>query len=220
MRLFEHHWANVNPEAAKGDEEIVADDDGGGGGGVNISDSIEAELAEIKEDKNRLFRFGGDVCRGVVFIRFEAGVTMSPSEFVYSLLKSKDLTAPSNVCRISPLDIVRAPNPDSLKVMGEKFVADRLGKDSTGNETWKMEVNSRNMSNMKRQAVIDLVSPYVDGDKHEVSIVSAELTLVVEVNQLLCGMSLCKEYEPLHKYHIGKCLGYGSDVEDDDAVKP
>lgn len=48
--------------------------------------------------------------------------------------------------QISPLDIVRAPNPDSLKVMGEKFVAEHLGKESQGTETWKMEINSRNMS--------------------------------------------------------------------------
>ncbi|KAF4715153.1 Proteasome subunit alpha type-4, partial [Perkinsus olseni] len=148
-----------------------------------------------------------------------AGVTMRPSEFVHSLLKSKELTAPSNVCRvplISPLDIVRAPNPDSLKVMSEKFVAEHLGKESKGTETWKMEINSRNMSNMKRQMVLDLVSPYVDDSKHEVSIVGAELTLLVEVNQLLCGMSLCREFEALNKYHIGKCLGYGTDDEKDD----
>ncbi|EER10698.1 THUMP domain-containing protein, putative [Perkinsus marinus ATCC 50983] len=208
IRLFELHWAAINPDA---DKKSTSEE-----GTANVSESIEAELAELKEEKNRLFRFGGDVCRGVVFIRFEAGVTMKPSEFVHSLLKSKDLTAPSNVCRISPLDIVRAPNPDSLKVMGEKFVAEHLGKESQGTETWKMEINSRNMSNMKRQMVLDLVSPFVDDDKHAVSIVGAELTLLVEVNQLLCGMSLCREFEPLNKYHVGKCLGYGSDDEKDD----
>lgn len=92
IRLFELHWAAINPDA---DKKSTTEE-----GTANVSESIEAELAELKEEKNRLFRFGGDVCRGVVFIRFEAGVTMKPSEFVHSLLKSKDLTAPSNVCRV------------------------------------------------------------------------------------------------------------------------
>lgn len=40
------------------------------------------------------------------------------------------------------------------------------------------------LGNMKRQMVLDLVSPFVDDDKHAVSIVGAELTLLVEVSSV------------------------------------
>lgn len=180
------------------DKEIVKSSDTN----RSISDEIEAELRALNKS-NKRFKFSSELSRGVGLIAFAKGLV--PSEFVHDLLSNHcPHVPPLFVCRIDPVDVVCAPNLISFQTVCLPAIASKF-KSMEKDITWKVVYDKHGESNISKEKAIDLIQSVIE-DRHEVSIHSPDVTIMIHVFQSMLGIGFLRDYDKLCEYNIRKLV--------------
>lgn len=183
------------------------------GNSSSVSSQIARELRALKEDSN-LYRFGCELSRGVGIIHF--GCELSPSQFLHSFLTNLCPTVcPAFVSRVIPIDIVCAPNVSSftsvcIPLIGKKFA------EYSGDRTWKLVFEKHALTNLDKELVLSLIHEVIP-ERHEASITSPDVVVMVQTFQTTCGVGFLEDFEILEEYNIRKLIFKNSKISNDDS---
>jgi len=168
----------------------------------SVSDAIADELRELTKS-NKRFKFSCELSRGVGLIGFSKGLV--PSEFVYDLLFNRcPHVPPLFVCRIDPVDVVCAPNLVSFESVCVPAIAAKF-KSLQHDVTWKVVYDKHGESNLSKDKAIDLIQSVIE-DRHEVSIHSPDITIMIHIFQSMLGVGFLRDYDKLCEYNIRKLV--------------
>ena len=169
---------------------------------LNVSDEIARELDELSKDPKH-YRFVSELSRGVGLIGFKK--SLRPSDFVYSLLKNHcPSVAPLFVSRLLPVDVVCAPNLTSFESVIVPAISAKF-KSFEADVTWKIVLDKHGLTNLTKEKIIDMTQSVIE-ERHEVSISSPEIVIMIQVCQSMCGVGFLREYEELAEYNIRRLI--------------
>lgn len=170
--------------------------------GRSISDAIEEELRQLNKS-NKRFRFSSELSRGVGLIAFNKG--LAPSDFVHDLLSNHcPHVPPLFVCRMDPVDVVCAPNLVSFESVCLPAIANKF-KSLQNDITWKVVYDKHGESNLSKDKAIELIQSVIE-DRHEVSIHSPDITIMIHIFQSMLGVGFLRDYDKLCEYNIRKLV--------------
>lgn len=195
-------------------------------GYVNIAAQLRDEVQDQKEASTKRFRchrqFGQ---KGVSFISFNRNEDI-PSEIVervfHDVLSGASKVRCRFLRRIVPLDAMCLPYAGDLRLalapiigkhMPRSLAALRPSEDDSQKpseaSTWAVELNRRNMKTMERQDVFKICGELVGPENvtgYKVDLKDPDQTIVIEVNPLFCGFSVCKGFNEKLGFNLHRIL--------------
>ncbi|KAI7867687.1 hypothetical protein BDF14DRAFT_1800760 [Spinellus fusiger] len=190
-------------------------------GEEDIEASIAREVAALK-NSSRSSRFynvsTGTTC--LVFIRTVSPV--EPVSFVHHILTDMNATQSQktrHVSRLLPVEKTCKANLPEMEALAQEVVFPKFNTpDKDGKiipRTFAIVARVRNCSKINRMEVITKIAA-IAGPEHSVDLTRPELTVIVEIIQNICLMSVVEDFFKLKKYNIESLLG----VNDAGIVKP
>jgi hypothetical protein len=190
-----------------------------------FAEELANELEMLKKTPKR-FKSGGDLCRGVAFVKCNFGSSsIRPSQLVWNLLNNTETVLPSLCSRLVPFDFVCPPHPrnfeDLIRAHVKGYVME-LFKGSEGSEltgdsdfagdkyTWRLEYNKHNMSSLPKSEVLKVLMEELPGSP---AVMGAKYHVLVDVNPGICGVSVVSDFERLENYNVLKVLQQRKDAE-------
>lgn len=170
------------------------------------SAAIDAELAALKEKRERFTSQSEKSPKGTGFVRFQNAEDV-PSVMVEQLLSRQkrdfEEKGPRNqaLCRVLPIDHTCKPFLGAFKEMAEKVVGPLVSAEAEPT-VWALEFRSRNNDSLKKDAVLAIIDELVAKDRHKVNINNPTICILVEVNPLFCGLSIVSRWGELRKYNL------------------
>eukprot|EP00920_Eleutheroschizon_duboscqi_P031275 GHVT01075585.1.p1 GENE.GHVT01075585.1~~GHVT01075585.1.p1 ORF type:complete len:461 (+),score=136.86 GHVT01075585.1:347-1729(+) len=70
-------------------------------------------------------------------------------------------------------------------------------------ETWSLLFSERHMKTLKKEEVLECLDQLV-GPNYSVNLTDATYTIIVEVNPVLCGISVVSDYQRLKKFNVAR----------------
>ncbi|KAI8375857.1 hypothetical protein BD560DRAFT_392121, partial [Blakeslea trispora] len=185
-------------------QEEESDDD--------LEASIAKEVAALKKPKEKK-RFAnittGTDC--VVFIRVSPPI--EPVKLVHHMLTDlteKQIKTTRYISRYLPVEKTCQANiPDITKTAQSVFEPHFNQKDSQDqivSRKFAIACRVRNCNKLERMDVINALAALV-GPSHKVDLKDPELTVIVEVCQNICMLSVVHDFNKLKKYNIESLLG-------------
>lgn len=175
----------------------------------SVGESLEEELQALREDvkpKTRPLRFYTEVSRGVTIISVDGH---TPSQLVVDLFErqraaGREGQAVRFVVRMAPLDVVCSPHLKNFQAAAAAELP-KLLKDAREGAGWYCSFHSRAMSTIKREDVMAALKDIMKPLKLDLSVSDAEYMVVIEVNPVLCGFAVLRDYEGgLFECHLQK----------------
>ncbi|CAO3702336.1 unnamed protein product [Rhizopus stolonifer] len=186
----------------------------------DIEASIAREVAEMKgsKDKKRFANITtGTDC--LTFIR--ASDPVEPTELIHHMLtdlNEKQLKKTRYISRYLPIEKTCHSNiPDIENTAKDLFPKYFEEKDSEGNlmvKKFAIVCRVRNCNKLKSKDVINAIAAVVP-EGHKVDLENPEYTILVEVCQTVCMMSVVTDFNKLKKYNIESLLGVNDSKKDD-----
>lgn len=170
---------------------------------------LESELKQLKNSKKFFFRFETH-CTGVIFIKIakEFSEVISPKELIKHLFKQIQEThqSPSKmISKFLPIEMAFKAKfeifKEKMKELVSKNFTDDLLKDKP-KVSWKLELRVRNNNSINKKDYMDYVISLVDRDKFYVDYKTPELTVLVEITNDLCCISVLDNYSEYKTYNI------------------
>ena len=170
--------------------------------------NLEAELTKLKQNKKLFYNFNTG-CKGVVFIRIakEYADKISPKDIINHLLlkvtTSKELLS-KNISKFIPVEIGFLAKIDVFKEEVKKLIEKYFVKDEKkeGKTFWTIEFRHRNNTSISKTEYCDYIINLVDKEKYYLNYKKPELTVLVEITNDFCCMSV------LEKYFEYKCYNF------------
>lgn len=182
----------------------------GTAGARSVGESLEEELQALREDvkpKARPLRFYTEVSRGVTILSVDG--QRAPSQLVVDLFErqraaGREGQAVRFVVRMAPLDVVCSPHLKNFQAAAAAELP-KLLKDAREGAGWYCSFHSRAMSTIKREDVMAALKDIMKPLKLDLSVWDAEYMVVIEVNPVLCGFAVLRDYEGgLYECHLQK----------------
>ena len=169
---------------------------------ANVSEQIAAELKDLRAD-SKCYRFSAELSRGVGLISFNK--SLKPSEFVAEFLRCRlPSIPPPFVSRILPIDFVCAPNLQSFASVCVPYIAQKFSAFDS-DRTWKLVLEKHGLTNLTKDNVIALLREAIE-PRHEASISSPEIVVMVHAFPSMCGVGFLEDYENLAEYNVRKLI--------------
>ena len=178
---------------------LMASDDGPTK--LSLSEALGAELGELRANKKKL-QSGGDLCKGVAYVKIQTSTSLRPSELVHALLSDEKNKLPAYVSRIIPFDYVTSPhfrNASDLVTARIKPFFESISSPTT----WNMRFSKHAMSSVEQRQILNVLLSEIP-ERHEASVMDAEWTVLIDVTPVLCGMSVVRDFEKLAEYNVNK----------------
>ncbi|CAK9039663.1 unnamed protein product [Durusdinium trenchii] len=106
------------------------------------------------------------------------------------------------VVRMAPLDVVCSPHLKNFQAAAEAELP-KLLEGAREGAGWYCSFHSRAMGTIKREDAMQVLKQVMAPLKLELSVSEAEYMILIEVNPILCGFAVLKDYEgQLHECHL------------------
>ncbi|KAI8367965.1 hypothetical protein EDC96DRAFT_505920 [Choanephora cucurbitarum] len=185
----------------------------------DLEAAIAKEVAALKKPKEKK-RFAnittGTDC--VAFIRVSPPI--EPVKLVHHMLTDldqKQIKTTRYISRYLPVEKTCQANlPDIEKAAKSVFEAHFNQKDSEDNvisRKFAIACRVRNCNKLQRMDVINALAAAV-GPGHKVDLKDPELTVIAEICQNICMLSVVHDFNKLKKYNIESLLGINQTNED------
>ncbi|KAG0190683.1 hypothetical protein DFQ28_001711 [Apophysomyces sp. BC1034] len=204
MDVFNEYADELYPAAVKSDDEEGSIDD--------LETSIAKEVEALKGPKTKK-RFANIPTSTdcVLFIKTKAPIT--PVSFVHHILTdimTNQLKKTRYTSRLLPIEITCPSNLPDIERVAREVISPQF---NTPNEDgsiiprkFAVVARVRNCTKIDRATVIQTLASVV-GPEHPVDLDNPELTIIVEVCQTICMMSVVKDFAKLKKYNIESLVG-------------
>jgi hypothetical protein len=169
--------------------------------GLPLSDALGAEIGELRAAKRKLVS-GGDLCKGVAYVKLLDLSGKMPSQLVHDLLSNSQNKLPAYISRIIPFDFVTSPhmrNATDLVSARIKPFFENLVEPTT----WNMKFSRHAMSSVDQGQLLAALLNEIP-ERHEASVMSGEWTIIIDVTPVVCGMSVVRDFEKLCEYNVNK----------------
>ncbi|KAL1934260.1 hypothetical protein VTP01DRAFT_6442 [Rhizomucor pusillus] len=208
LDLFNEYLESLYPDAkleASGDDENDDQKD-------DLEASIAKEVAAIKEGKkNKIFANIPMNLDCVIFIRTKAPV--EPVQFVHHILtdmKKHQVKKTRYVSRLLPVEMTCQANMDDIERVARQIVTPKFNTSnedgSITSKAFAIVARVRNCTKIDRSEVIRTIASTI-GKDHKVDLGNPELSIIVEICQNICMMSVVKDFVELKKYNLESLLG-------------
>eukprot|EP00435_Cladocopium_sp_Y103_P004507 s4624_g1.t1 len=118
--------------------------------------------------------------------------------------KTRPLRFYTEANRMAPLDVVCSPHLKNFQAAAAAELP-KLLKDAREGAGWYCSFHSRAMSTIKREDVMAALKDIMKPLKLDLSVSDAEYMVVIEVNPVLCGFAVLRDYEGgLFECHLQK----------------
>ncbi|KAI7907229.1 uncharacterized protein BX663DRAFT_465750 [Cokeromyces recurvatus] len=185
-------------------EEVISDDD--------LEASIAKEVASLKQssEKKKLANITTGIdC--VAFIRVNPPI--EPVKLVHTMLsdlKEKQEKTTRFISRYLPVEKVCHANLPDIELAAKSIFKPHFDqRDDEGkliSKKFAVVCRVRNCSKLDRMSVITTLASAV-GAGHKVDLQEPELTIIAEICQTICMLSVVKDFNELKKYNIESILG-------------
>lgn len=168
---------------------------------TSLSDLLRSELGELRATK-RTMQSGGDLCKGVAYVKILTTTGKRPSELVYELLSNDKNKLPAYISRLMPFDFVTSPhvrNATEVIIARVKPFFEAIAEPTM----WNMRFSKHSNSSVDQRKLLDVLIEQIP-DRHEPSAMAADWTILIDVTPVMCGMSIVKDFEKLGDYNINK----------------
>jgi len=176
-------------------EEAVEDET------VSVSDLLGAELGVLRANKRKL-QSGGDLCKGVAYIKLLTQNGKKPSQLVHELFSNEKNKLPAFVSRVIPFDFVTSPHFRNASDLVVARIAPFFEAIETPT-TWNMKFSKHAMSSVDQRQILDVLIKEIP-ERHEPSVMAAEWTVLIDVTPAMCGMSVVRDFEKLAEFNVNK----------------
>ncbi|KAJ3306280.1 hypothetical protein HDV03_000202 [Kappamyces sp. JEL0829] len=167
-----------------------------------VEDELEAELASLKQKKGKkVFAALDTFIDCCLFIRCSPPV--DPVPFAHSLLTdlyTNKLKKTRYCSRFIPISTTCQASHEAITAMATKEILSFFHPDRDPT-TFAIEIKIRNNSHLDRDRVIKEVASLVPAG-HTVDLKNPCFTIMLEVINLTCGMSIVTDYFLLKKYSL------------------
>lgn len=181
---------------------------------TNVSDLLENELKNLRNNKTKLFYNFETNCKGVIFIKLDKAYKNDLdikiiSKYIIDKVKINKEQISRNISRFIPAEIAFKAKFD-LFVKNAPLVLDKYFKKTVPESTntderrisWKLEFKSRNNTSINKNEFLDFVLNYIDKNRYYVDYKIPELIVLIEItNDLLC-LSVLEDYYENKCYNL------------------
>ncbi|KAF2076511.1 hypothetical protein CYY_002189 [Polysphondylium violaceum] len=169
------------------------------------------ELQQVRDEnkrENRLYKTHSLKCNGLGFISFRSDTDIDPIDIVNricldvekdKLVKTKEITRVIPIlktCHVSQI------TPE-IKLLIDKYFKNNNNQIIK----YKIEFKSRNNSKIHKMDYIQEIAKTMDPSKHKVDLVNPDLTIIVEIINFFCALSIVSNFEKCKKFNLANLAG-------------
>ncbi|XP_070580428.1 THUMP domain-containing protein 1-like [Ptychodera flava] len=189
-----------------GDAQSQADPSNDGSGDEDIETSLKKEtqaLKDVEEKKGRRFQALHTGVHKLVFIKSWVD---NPSDLAYSIFSDvadKKMNVARHIHRLIPVGGTCKAYAEDINELAEKLLPPYFHAEGVPGKSFCVSFRARNNTHLHRDDVLpDIVKIVKSQNYHWVDLNSPELTIVVEIVQKICCMSVVKDFYELRKYNL------------------
>ncbi|KAG2221295.1 hypothetical protein INT45_000208 [Circinella minor] len=175
---------------------------------LDLEAQVAKELAELKQptkdNKQSLFSNISTNMDCVLFIKTRSPV--EPVSFVHKILtdlKEEKKQRTRYTSRFLPVENTCHANLNAIEKMAETMFKPKFENNS---KSFGVICRIRNCTKLDRMEVIQKLASVV-GEGHRVDLENPDLSIIVEICQNICMMSVVEDFNELKKYNIESILG-------------
>ncbi|ORX50597.1 hypothetical protein DM01DRAFT_1337757 [Hesseltinella vesiculosa] len=186
----------------------------------DLEASIAKELAELKETKHEDKRFVNisTATDCVLFIKTHPDIP--PVALVHAIMKDvkeTQLKQTRYISRLLPVETICAMDLEKIQAAAKPILTPHFHSDDpVVPKTFCVAYRSRNCGSADRSKITETLAASV-GRPHVVDLKEAQLTIIAEVLQSICMMSVVPDFNELRKYNLESILGLNAANKKDQA---
>ena len=172
----------------------------------NTTDNIDKELKSLQNKKKYFFNFNTN-CKGVVFIKVDKEYTniISPLTIVSNIFEeineSKE-TISKAISKFIPIEYAFKAKFDIFKEKSKELITKYFINESNDKISWKVEIRIRNNNSINKNEYMDYIISLIDKEKFYVNYKLPHYTVLIEITNDLCCLSVLQKYAEFKCYNI------------------
>jgi tRNA acetyltransferase TAN1 len=174
---------------------------------VNVTDALEDELKNLRNNKAKMFFNFETNCKGVVFIKVEKNYRndIDIKDVVLNIInqikETKDQVSRS-ISRFIPAEIAMKARMEIFTEQAPKVLDKYFKTDDEKRRSWKLEFKSRNNNSIKKDEYLEFLLQYISRDKFCVDYKNPDYTILIEITNDLLILAVLEKYTENKCYNL------------------